>query len=44
MRDEWKHVMSLEDKACNRLTVILGQIPLAKASHVAKPIKSGVRK
>ena len=44
LRDEWKHVMSLEDKACSGLTVTLSQIPLVKASHMAKSTKSGVGK
>lgn len=42
LKDEWKHVMSLEDKACNWSLAMLAQIPLAETCHVAKFTKSTV--
>lgn len=44
LRGEWKHVMSLEDKACNRFSAVLAQIPFAKTGHEATPTKSRVGK
>lgn len=41
LKDEWTLVMSPEDKVCSELTFTLAQIALAKASHPAKPTKSG---